>query len=217
MVLQLRKKGDIQKKNENIPLKDVKQEFENIVKESKPSVQALYDLFEKLYESATKDELTGAYNRKAMEQMLGKEVADAIRHNLPLCVIMVDIDNFKKYNDSFGHLQGDEALRTVTRAIDSTTRTKDFVARYGGEEFLIALPNTHTKEGEIMAERIRKSVEIAEVKPIVKELKKGYEHVTISLGVTEIRKGESVKEFLDRADTALYKAKRTGKNKIVIL
>ena len=134
----------------------------------------------------------------------------------PETVLMIDIDNFKHYNDTYGHIQGDEALREVTRVVSKNTRGQDFVARYGGEEFIVILPGASIKEAETIAERMRKQVAETKIKPTRKGLPQGYDKTTISMGISELGK-EGVQGMLEGADQALYQAKREGKNRIKIL
>ena len=176
---------------------------EEEIKKKEPSKDALTIIFNELYTLATKDQLTGVLNRRSFEEALGKEVIRAIRENKPLAAIMIDIDNFKHYNDTYGHLQGDEALRKVTRIVSKNTRGDDFVARYGGEEFIVILPGASIKEAEHIAERMRSEVEKMEIKPTRKDLPHGYNKITMSLGISELG-DDGVQGMLDRADKALY-------------
>ena len=170
-----------------------------------------------MYFIATRDKLTGVYNRRALDETLGHEMLRAIRNQSPISVMMLDIDNFKHYNDTFGHQQGDEALRAVTRVIQRHTRKVDFAARYGGEEFIIVLPDTKIKGAVEVAERIRSDIAKAKIRPVSKDIPAGYEKVTISIGIAGADSWEKDGfEITHRADIALYEAKRTGKNKIEI-
>lgn len=196
-------------------LREVIRKFEKEIGKKKPSKKALKLVFDKLYALSTKDQLTGVLNRRSLEEALRREVARVIRYKLPLSAIMLDIDNFKKYNDRYGHFQGDNALKTVTRIIKMNTRSEDFIARYGGEEFIVILPNTNVDKAARIAERIRKKVASAVISPSRKNLPKGFEKVTISLGVSQLS-GISKKEVLEQADQVLYEAKREGKNRVKI-
>lgn len=200
-------------------LERVTKKFRKEVSKDKPNRTELVNIFNDLYDLATKDPLTGVLNRRSFDEALGKEVSKAIRFNRSLCIVMIDIDNFKRYNDSYGHQQGDFALKKVTKIIQSGTRDTDFVARYGGEEFIIVLPETKLNHGKEIAERIRKKVETARITPSRKNLPKGYEKVTISMGIAEMHenaKKEKIGKILEKADDALYKAKALGRNQMVI-
>ncbi len=192
-------------------------EIKNEIKKPKPEARALERLFNELYLYTTRDHLTGVFNRRILDELLGKEMERAIREGAPLSVIMLDIDNFKGYNDKYGHLQGDIALKTITKLIQRLTRKEDFVARYGGEEFIIVLPNTDIKKAKQIAERIRKKIAETKIKAISKTLEKekGYEKVTVSMGIAKLTE-QGMQHMLNQADIALYKAKEKGKNQVVV-
>lgn len=116
----------------------------------------------------------------------------ALRHGLPLVVILFDIDNFKQYNDTYGHLQGDATLKAITKTVQKLTRKEDFVARYGGEEFIIVLSNTSIQKAKEIADRIRKKIVEMRILPVSKNLAKGYEKVTISMGIAQLSKKEFI-------------------------
>ncbi len=167
---------------------------------------------QQLLEMNTKDGLTGAYNRRFLETQLCKEMERAKRYKRPISVLMLDIDHFKKVNDTYGHQCGDLVLKTISSVVQSCIRKTDFFARYGGEEFCCILPETKPESAVILAERIRKGIS----KKVVK-CKKEPIKVTVSLGVagaTEII--DSPDRLLKKADDALYKAKETGRNRVVV-
>lgn len=196
-------------------LGEISTDFKEEIKKNNPRSEILDKLFNELYLFATKDHLTGVFNRYALNELLGHEMERAFRHGHPLAVIMLDIDDFKKYNDTFGHLQGDEALRTVTKLVMKNTRKEDFVARYGGEEFIIVLPETAMKKAIEIGERIRIAINSTKVKRVEKDIVKGFEDTTVSMGIAQLtRKG--IQDMVHRADVALYKAKKEGKNKICV-
>jgi len=209
------KKKQEKKRRYELLIKVVKK-FKKEIGKKEPSKKALALVFNELYAFATKDHLTGVFNRRSLDEALGREVARAIRYKLPLSAIMFDIDDFKQYNDKYGHLQGDNALKTVTRIAEINTRSEDFVARYGGEEFVVMLPNTGITKAVKIAERIRKEVASAIISASRKNLQKGFEKITISLGVAQLSEG-GIKEMLNKADDALYEAKREGKNRVKVL
>ena len=136
----------------------------------------------------------------------------ATESNRPLCMMMFDIDHFKIVNDTYGHQAGDEVLRCFTNTLKNSFRVTDLIARYGGEEFAVLLCDTPIDEAMLVAERVRASVEALEFRlPTHAEpLKK-----TTSIGVTQYKTDEVVTSFIERADSALYEAKETGRNKIV--
>lgn len=196
-----------------IDIKKIKKEIKKL--EQKHKEKFLSKLFEQLYFYATHDVLTGLWNKSLLNDILGKEVSRAIRHKKTFSIMLIDIDDFKKYNDKFGHLQGDEALKTVTGVIIKNIRKEDFAVRFGGEEFLIVLPETNAAKALNVAKRIREIINNTEIKPVRKNLPQGYEKVSVSIGISEFK--GNINEALEKADKALYKAKKLGKNKIVII
>jgi len=189
-----------------------KEDIEKLLEKYKG--KALTKFLKRLYYYATRDSLTGLWNRRMLEEVLGKEVTKAIRYKQPLSIMIIDIDDFKKYNDTYGHLQGDEAIRKVTKIIIKNIRKADFAARYGGEEFIVVLPNTKKEDARVVAERIREEVEKASIKKVNKNLPDSCKKVTISIGISELEK--SIGETLRNADLALFEAKKKGKNTVVI-
>lgn len=164
-------------------------------------------LIGRLEREAETDFLTGFYNKRALRNLLIVELETMTRYDTPLSVIFLDIDDFKTYNDTFGHVAGDIVLQKTAEIIRNSVRLVDFAARYGGEEFVIILPGTKEEGAVAVAERIRKSVEIYPFP---------HRQVTVSLGVTSAKKDDSVDALLVRADQACYQAKRQGKNRFCL-
>lgn len=163
----------------------------------------------KYQQYATTDALTGLHNRGWLDDMFHREIKRTERDQLPLCLIMADVDNFKRYNDEFGHLAGDRALITVGESIRAPLRPNDMVARFGGEEFSVLLPETTVDHALVVAERLREQVAGSEVGAL------GGVHlpgVTISLGVAEYKPGDELETIISAADVAMYHAKRDGRN-----
>lgn len=157
------------------------------------------------------DGLTGLANRRYLDKYLRMEIARSLRNSEPVSVILCDVDFFKKYNDHFGHLKGDDCLKDVARALTvGCKRTTDLVARYGGEEFGIVLPDTGLTDAGRVAERMRSNVEM--LKEAHPESDLGV--VTISMGVCSLvaSSKEQSEEVLKKADEALYEAKQAGRN-----
>lgn len=155
------------------------------------------------------DGLTGLFNRAAFDQHMASLFVQAHKHNAPLSVMLIDADHFKSYNDQFGHLAGDEALRQLGKILQQTSRKTDIAARYGGEEFVLILPETSAKAAQLIAERLCDQVAQHPFE---------YRVMTISIGVaTWPNVGEqlSVSALLEAADQALYRAKRQGRNQAV--
>ena len=158
---------------------------------------------------ATMDALTGLHNRGWMDDIFDREVKRSERDLLPLATIMIDVDDFKDYNDTYGHLAGDKVLTMVAASLRKPLRPNDMVARYGGEEFAVMLPETSLKNAVTIAERLRLSVSQADPGKLDgKQLPK----VTISLGVASRQQKYTLDMLITAADAALYKAKSKGKN-----
>jgi len=156
------------------------------------------------------DGLTGLYNRRYFFEQAEKEVERAQRYRRPVAAIMLDVDFFKRVNDTFGHAAGDEVLREVALCCRREVRELDILGRYGGEEFAILLTESDMDQAQQVAERLRTRIE-SMVIPI-----KGHDlSLTVSLGLAELKVSESVESLLDRADQALYSAKQTGRNRVV--
>lgn len=167
---------------------------------------------ERLERLAVTDELTGLHNHRYFRDRYSEEFDRARRYGLPLSCIIFDIDNFKRINDEYGHLQGDEILKEIAARTGRTTRRSDVLARYGGEEFVIIMPQTAVAGAATQAERIRESV----ARPGYPGLKDAT--VTVSLGVAELNHREMLdgESLIRAADTAMYEAKRSGKNCVVV-
>jgi diguanylate cyclase (GGDEF)-like protein len=162
---------------------------------------------------AITDGLTGLYNYKYFQDSLESEILRAKRYNHYVSLLILDIDYFKNYNDTYGHVRGDNILIALSKVLKSKTREVDIVARYGGEEFVIILPETEEKKAKSLANRIRRAVE--EYDFSFKSFKKGNK-ITISIGGAIYPfNAKSKKVLIDKADKALYRAKDTGRNKVV--
>jgi diguanylate cyclase (GGDEF)-like protein len=157
---------------------------------------------------ATRDPLTNAFNRRRMMEDLERAVALCSRHNSPASIIIIDADKFKSINDTFGHQEGDAVLKNLAQILSSRIRCSDRFYRYGGEEFVAFLAETHLIQAARVADIFCELVRNAEVS------KKG--RITISCGVAEVRRDESVSEWISRADSALYKAKHNGRDRFEI-
>ena len=169
---------------------------------------------EMLKELVIRDGLTGLFNHRHFKEVLDRELARSVRYERTLSLIMLDVDNFKDYNDTHGHPAGDEVLKTLADIISTRLRVVDCPARYGGEEFAVLLPETDWKGGRTVAEDIRAQMENypfngRESQPLGK--------VTVSVGIAEFNPDSSSKlpPLLERADEALYRAKNEGRNRVV--
>lgn len=185
--------------------KDIKAEFYNTLK-----IQITIALNNaKLYAAGITDGLTQAYNHMFFKRKLKAEM---LKH-LNTSIILLDIDYFKKFNDTYGHVTGDEVLREVSSLLRQAVRKYDIVARYGGEEFAILLPDTNLRDAEALAERLRIIIEKNEIEYKGEKLK-----ITASFGVGEFNKSEilTLNEFVDNVDKALYESKRNGRNCVTV-
>jgi diguanylate cyclase (GGDEF)-like protein len=172
----------------------------------------LAKLNRRLVEMSIIDELTGLYNKKYFRTRLQEEIDRVVRYHRSLCLLMIDVDDFKAVNDAYGHLTGDEVLRDVGRLMNSSVRPCDIVARYGGEEFAIILPESTLEEGLQVAEHLR--LTIAEHDFLALRGREKAVRITASFGLVTRSDGvEDIDALINRADSFLYQAKRLGKNR----
>jgi diguanylate cyclase len=179
---------------------------------SKQEINQLQENLEVVRHESLTDPLTSLSNRKFFDQSLLKAIGEARDKRQPLALLMTDIDHFKRFNDSYGHLTGDQVLRLVATSVKQNVRAHDIAARYGGEEFAVVLPNVPLESAAAIAEQIRSAV-------MTKELKKRSTgetlgRVTISIGVACLRAGDTPQMLIERADGCLYAAKRFGRNQV---
>jgi diguanylate cyclase (GGDEF)-like protein len=167
-------------------------------------------LFRQAQTAALQDKLTGLNNRGAFDASLKREIELSHRQHIPMSLIVLDIDNFKTVNDTYGHSGGDSALQILANSIVDTMRGCDMAFRYGGEEFCLLLNNTDNQSAHLLAERLR----IATSQLICNDAKNNFS-ISISLGVAQLNQGEDGASLFDRADNALYQAKQSGRNKTV--
>ena len=161
----------------------------------------------KLYQRATRDSLTGAYNRSYLKEKFSKEFLKGCKNGETFSVILFDLDFFKQINDEYGHQKGDLVLKGTADLVSKLIRKTDVLCRWGGEEFLVLLPGAHLEEATIVAEKIRREVESLRVK--------GVKKITSSFGVTQCQKEDTEDSLFKRVDNSLYLAKLTGRNKVV--
>jgi diguanylate cyclase (GGDEF)-like protein len=171
------------------------------------SRRKLAESMEQVQQLATHDELTKALNRRALMARLEEERARVARGGETLSIALLDIDHFKAVNDGHGHAAGDRVLQGFARMIHDTMRETDVFGRYGGEEFMMILPATRPEAARVALERIRAAVQQADWRDIDPALK-----ISVSSGVSAYRPGETVEQCINRADRALYEAKRRGRN-----
>ncbi|HEX7022148.1 MAG TPA: GGDEF domain-containing protein, partial [Trueperaceae bacterium] len=160
-----------------------------------------------MWQLAHTDALTGLPNRRQMEVLIESEIRRAERYSRPFCVVLIDIDNFKHFNDTFGHEVGDKVLAQMAHTVRHALRQSDTFGRWGGEEFILLVPETDVQGSLQLAEQIRLRV-LAQQFP-------RNQTVTISCGIAAFRPGDGVQRLVNRADSALYRAKGQGKNRVV--
>lgn len=206
--------GEVMKETRNIQLnalrsRDDLRQTQQKVKEAEERIRQLENELAATSDMVRHDQLTGVLNRHGLEEMFSKEVARARRHESALCVGLLDIDNFKKLNDSLGHDAGDQALIHLASVCRDSLRPQDTVARYGGEEFVIILPDTGLEEASIAINRLQRELTrqifLYDNQKVL---------ITFSAGVTQIVEGDTQESMLKRADEAMYRAKNSGKNRV---
>ncbi|MBF0454653.1 MAG: diguanylate cyclase [Magnetococcales bacterium] len=181
------------------------------LRESSPTVEAKR-LLDTLRETALRDPMTGLHNRRFLEEYLDTLMATTRRKGQRLSILIMDLDHFKKVNDTHGHDVGDLVLRSLAKELSSKVRTSDMVIRFGGEEFLVILQESEEYSGPQLAEKIRASVEALKI-----QIPNGILRKTLSIGVAGFPSdGEDVWDVIKAADLALYEAKRTGRNRVVV-
>jgi diguanylate cyclase len=194
-------------------MRDTNKVLEERLLLSKSEISNLQQSLEAIRAESLTDPLTGLGNRKYFDRMIEQAVQSALTQNEPLSLLMFDIDHFKSFNDSYGHLTGDQVLRLVAMSLKQTIKGQDITARYGGEEFAVVLPSTGLRQALTVADHIRRAV-------MAKELKKKSTgeilgRVTISVGVSMLTQGDDTDSLIERADACLYAAKRNGRNRVI--
>ncbi|RLJ70635.1 diguanylate cyclase (GGDEF)-like protein [Hydrogenivirga caldilitoris] len=169
----------------------------------------LKDANDKLERLAERDPLTGLYNRRKMIALLEEQIRRTERYGKSFCVLMVDIDNFKLINDTYGHQKGDEVLKGMAQALRELLRSTDLYSRWGGEEFLVVMPETEIEGGTAVAEKLRVGVRGFFNRKLGMD-------ISVSVGLTAYRDGDCIEGLLSRADRAMYRAKKKGKNLVVV-
>jgi diguanylate cyclase len=194
-------------------MEQANQHLEDRLSASKQEINQLQENLEVVRAESLTDPMTGLANRKYFDDTLASAITDADARNEPLSLLMIDIDHFKKFNDTWGHLTGDQVLRLVASSLKQNVKGQDIAARYGGEEFSVILPSTQLRSALTVADHIRRAV-------MSKELMKRStgEHlgrITVSIGVASWGKGENSQSLIERADDCLYAAKRSGRNRVI--
>jgi diguanylate cyclase len=188
-------------------------DVETRLRQAAAEVQQLREELESARSEALTDALTGLGNRKMFDYALRNAVMQAVESGEPLALIMIDIDHFKNFNDTYGHVVGDQVLRLLAVVLKDAIKGQDTATRYGGEEFAIILPRTSAKDAAKLAETIRQRVMSKSM--VHRKTGEQLGRVSVSAGVTGLEAGEPMRKFIERADRALYQAKRSGRNRVV--
>ncbi|WP_031434178.1 GGDEF domain-containing protein [Methylomarinum vadi] len=193
-------------------MEQMQRRLENNMSHLLTEVDLLRKELEQVKVESLTDSLTGISNRKAFDTTLEHTVIAAREQDITFCILVIDIDHFKKFNDTYGHLVGDKVLRFVASTLKRCLKGKDTVARFGGEEFTVILPQTKLNDAVTIAEQVRHAVSSGSLK----DLKSGkrYGSITVSIGIAQFHKNELANDLLQRADEALYLAKDRGRNRV---
>ena len=194
-------------------MRDTNKALEERLTLSKSEISNLQQSLEAIRAESLTDPLTGLGNRKYFDRSIEMAVQTALANGEPLSLLMFDIDHFKSFNDSYGHLTGDQVLRLVGMSLKQTIKGQDITARYGGEEFAVVLPNTALRQALTVADHIRRAVMSKELKK--KSTGEILGRVTISVGVSMLKPGDDTDSLIERADACLYAAKRNGRNRVI--
>lgn len=186
--------------------------LETRLQASADEIRQLKEDLDQVRREAMTDALTGIANRKRFDDELRAAAMETMEEGDPLCLLLLDIDHFKKFNDNYGHQMGDQVLKLLATTLRDTTKGKDLPARYGGEEFAVILPQTGLENATRVAESIRWSV--SNKKIVNRKTRKELGRMTVSIGVGLFEFGEPLVQFVDRTDQALYLAKECGRNQV---
>ncbi|GMV63666.1 MAG: hypothetical protein AMXMBFR74_28340 [Parvibaculum sp.] len=188
-------------------------ELEEHLQATKKELNELQQNLEKAHSEARTDGLTGVNNRKAFDEALARELENAAKSGDPLCLVIGDIDHFKKFNDTFGHRTGDQVLRLVASCLKTGALNGHIVARYGGEEFAVIMPATEMASAEAVANTVRETVQAREL--VKRSTGESLGRVTMSMGIAQFRPGDNAASLIERSDACLYEAKRSGRNRVI--
>jgi len=187
-------------------------DLEAKLEDSNTQIAALKDRLDEVRNESRTDALTGIPNRKYFDEKFALETAKAAETQEELCLVVADIDHFKKFNDNHGHQTGDQVLKLVAKLLSANIKGRDMAARFGGEEFTILLPQTNLRAAVTVADQIRERVRTKEL--IKKSTNENLGTITLSLGVARYRPGESTEDLFHRADACLYAAKHAGRDNV---
>jgi diguanylate cyclase len=188
-------------------------QLEQRLNASKEEISQLQESLEAVRNASLTDPLTSLANRKHFDESLARALTESVERSEPLSLLMTDIDHFKNFNDTWGHLTGDQVLRLVALSVKQNVKGQDIAARYGGEEFAVVLPNTVLRSALTVADHIRRAVMSKEL--MKRSTGQNLGRVTISLGCATAHKDDTVQSLIARADACLYAAKRNGRNRVI--
>ncbi len=198
---------------ETARMQDANQQLEQKLEASREDIQQLQRDLDDVRREAMLDPLTKIFNRKHFDDGMLRAFAEAKAGTAPLSLMLLDIDHFKRFNDTWGHQTGDQVLRLVAMTLKSNIKGRDIAARYGGEEFAAILPETDLEGAVIVADNIRKAIQAKELLKRSTNEKLG--RITASFGVAAYRTGDTPSSLIERADRCLYAAKHAGRNKVI--
>lgn len=194
-------------------MQETNQALEQKLQSSRDDILSLQRDLDNVRRESMLDPLTKIANRKSFDQGMDQAIADAESTGEPLCLMIIDIDHFKTFNDTYGHQTGDQVLRLVAMTLKSNIKGKDLAARYGGEEFVAILPSTDLEGAVIVAENIRRAIQAKELLKRSTNEKLG--RITASFGVAAFGPGDTAATLIERADRCMYAAKHAGRNRVI--
>jgi diguanylate cyclase len=194
-------------------MQETNRSLEQKLEASRDDIASLQRDLDDVRRESMLDPLTKIANRKSFDEGMDKAIAEASAGKEPLCLMLIDIDHFKNFNDTYGHQTGDQVLRLVAMTLKSNIKGKDLAARYGGEEFVAILPQTDMEGAVIVAENIRKAIQAKELLKRSTNEKLG--RITASFGVAAFRPSDTAASLIERADRCLYAAKHAGRNRVI--
>jgi len=194
-------------------MKESNQSLEQRLTASREEINQLQENLAVVRTESLTDPLTGLANRKHFDTELAIAIAEATERSEALSLMKTDIDHFQSFNDTWGHLTGDQVLRLVAMSLKQNVKGQDLAARYGGEEFAVVLPNTVLRAALTVADHVRRAVMSKEL--MKRSTGQNLGRVTISLGVATVHKGDTAQSLIARADACLYAAKRSGRNRVI--
>ncbi len=197
---------------ENAKMQNEAGDLRERLEQKQSQIEELCSNLAEAQEMGMTDPLTSLSNRRGFDATLAKEIAEARARAAALCLVMVDLDNFKKINDDFGHLVGDEILKMFAAILRDNVGSHDSVARYGGEEFAIILPETELDDALGVTEGVRRQLESKEL--VLNGTGKQIGKITASFGIAQLREGDEPQTLIERADDKLYEAKCGGRNRV---